>query len=519
MGAVHVVGTPDTRFAELVAGIDSSTQSTKVEVRELATGRLVASGRATHPTTSPPVSEQDPESWWAALRAACRQVGETLDHVVAVSVAGQQHGLVVVDADDRTLRRAKLWNDTTSAPQARALRTVLDDSQWAQRCGLVPVASFTITKLAWLAEHEPDILTRVARVMLPHDWLTWRLTGRHVTDRGDVSGTGWWSPAEERYRSDLLELVVDDPGAWLTRLPTVLGPTDAAGTILPEAADELGLPEDVLVGPGTGDNMAAALGLALAPGDVVVSLGTSGTAYAAATSPTMDPTGGVAGFADATGGYLPLVATLNATMVTETVARWLGVDVQQLSRMALAAPADTAVTLVPYFDGERTPDLPDATGLLRGVGNDTTRDQLARAAFTGVVCGLLDAVDALRAAGVVVDGRLRLIGGGAKSPAYRQIAADLWGSTITAHVDAESVAAGACVQAAAVHEQTDPREVAGAWQLDAGTRVDPDPAADPESVRDGYHATVAMIRAAEPSEPVRAPTPARPVGGSRQVRR
>ncbi len=472
--------------APLVVGVDSSTQSTKVEVRELETGALVATGRSPHPPTSPPVSEQDPDSWWSALVEAFAQVRAHLDRVVAVSVAGQQHGLVVVDKAGTTIRPAKLWNDTTSAAQAAALRERLGAGEWAARCGLVPVASFTITKLAWLADKEPEHLALVDRVMLPHDWLTWRLTGEHVTDRGDASGTGWWSPLDGSYRADLLGLVVDDPGSWLPKLPTVLGPTQPAGTVLGDVAAELGLRDHVVVGPGTGDNMAAALGLAMSPREVTLSLGTSGTAFTVATSPTSDVTGAVAGFADAADGFLPLVATLNATKVTETVARWLDVDVRRLTEMALTAQPRADLTLIPYFDGERTPDRPQATGVWRGLRNDTTREDLARAAFSGVVNGLLSGVDALRSAGVEMDGSLRLVGGGARSAAYRQITADLWDGPITAHTDAEPVATGACVQAAAVHSGRGPRDVAASWRLDAGVSVEPDPQVDGPGLRAAY---------------------------------
>ncbi len=473
--------------APLVAGVDSSTQSTKVELRELETGALLATGRAPHPATSPPVSEQDPASWWSALVEALAQLRPHLDRVVAMSVAGQQHGLVVVDAAGTTIRPAKLWNDTTSAAQAAALRKRLGAGEWASRCGLVPVASFSITKLAWLADEEPHHLARVDRVMLPHDWLTWRLTDQHVTDRGDASGTGWWSPVDGSYRVDLLGLVVDDPEAWLSKLPAVRGPTECVGPVRGDVADALGLSRDVIVGAGTGDNMAAALGLALKPREVTLSLGTSGTAYAVATSPTTDATGAVAGFADAAGGFLPLVATLNATKVTETVARWLDVDVARLAEMALAAAAPRAeLALVPYFDGERTPDLPAATGVWRGLRNDTTREDLARAAFSGVVNGLLAGVDALRSAGVEMDGSLRLIGGGARSAAYRQITADLWGSPVTVHAAAEPVATGACVQAAAMHSGRGPLDVAASWRLDAGTQVEPDPQVDGAALRAAY---------------------------------
>ncbi len=264
----------------LVVGVDSSTQSTKVEARDLETGAVVARGAAAHPSTEPPVSEQDPAAWWDALVSAMSQLGEHRVEVSAVAVAGQQHGLVLLNDAGQPVRPAKLWNDTTSAGSATELVQEMGAPAWAGGCGSVPVAAFTVSKLAWVARHEPDALARVRRVMLPHDYLTWRLTGRHVTDRGDASGTGWFDPSENRYRPELLGAAVDDADAWLERLPEVLGPDTPAGELTTDAADVLGLPAGIPVGPGTGDNMAAALGLGLRTGDLALSLGTSGTVYA-----------------------------------------------------------------------------------------------------------------------------------------------------------------------------------------------------------------------------------------------
>ncbi|MCY3960591.1 MAG: xylulokinase [bacterium] len=474
----------------LVAGVDSSTQSTKVELRELDSGLLVdrTSAPHVHACWEPPVSEQDPATWWEALSACFAQLTDAdRANVVAVSVAGQQHGLVLVGEDGEALCPAKLWNDTTSAPEARDLVARHGREQWARRCGSVPLASFTVAKLAWVLKHEPELADRVAQIMLPHDWLTWRLTGAHVTDRGDASGTGWFDPAANEMAPDLLGLAVGDPNGWLPRLPRVLEPDQAAGPITLQAAATLGVSASVLVGPGTGDNMGAALGLGLKPGDTVISLGTSGTAYSVSTTPTSDPTGAVAGFADAAGGYLPLVCTLNATRVSDTVARWLGVEPSELAVLALAATENSsAPVLVPYFDGERTPNLPDATGLLTALRNDTTREELALAAHDGVLCGLLDGLDALRRAGVDASGRLHLIGGGARSAAYRVRAAALHDAAITVPDDDEIVALGAAVQAAAVAAGSHPVEVAAQWPLGQGTLVDPPPGIDGREVRARY---------------------------------
>jgi xylulokinase len=468
----------------LVLGVDSSTQSTKVELRDADDGRLVATGRAPHPPTVPPRSEQEPSEWWAALRGAMATLPNV--EIAAIAIAAQQMGLVALDATGQVVRPAKLWNDTESADQSRRLIEAIGAAAWARACGSVPVASFTITKLAWLKEREPLSWARVARVLGPHDWLTWRLTGRFVTDRGDASGTGWWSPAEGRYREDLLSLV--EGRDWTPALPAVLGPLDVAGQVTPEAAGELapGL-SGALVAPGTGDNMAAALGLGLRAGEVVVSLGTSGTVYTVSEHPVADATGKVGSFADATGRHLPLVCTLNATKVTDTFARVLSLGREAFDSAALAVPAGAhGVVLVPYLDGERTPNRPDATGTLRGLRSDLAAGTLARAAFEGVVCGLLDALDALGAAGVDATGRLLLVGGGARSPAYRRIVADLAQRSATVPHGDEGVATGACVQAASVLQQRAPEEIARAWRLGAGDVTKPDPSVDAATVRAAY---------------------------------
>ncbi len=449
----------------LVAGVDSSTQSTKIEIRDAETGELVMSARAPHPAVTPPVAEQDPRAWWAAFSDAWEQLGAP--DVAAISVAAQQHGCVVLDATFEPIRPAKLWCDTTTAPDAGWLRDQLPGGAagWAQACGSVPLAAFTITKLSWLHRSEPDTWAALRHVCLPHDWLTHRLTRELVTDRGDASGTGYWSPSEGRYRLDLLA-IVDDALEWGAMLPRVLDPLEPAGTW-----------NGAMVAAGTGDNMAGALGLGLGPGDVVMSIGTSGTVATVAEHATADPSGAVAGFADAAGRFLPLVCTLNATKVTDAMAGWLGVDLEGLDALALAAAGGAGgLTLLPYLDGERTPDRPTATGTVSGLRSDTDRASLARAAFEGVVCGLLDGADALAAHAPVDEGRLWLVGGGARSAAYRQVLADVAGHpVITTGLD-EVVATGACVQAAATLLRTDPVAVHDAW--DVATRVtDPGPAA------------------------------------------
>ena len=422
----------------LVLGVDSSTQSCKVVVVDTSTGAVVHSGRASHPEGT----SVDPESWWQALRAAIAEAG-SLDDIAAWSIGGQQHGLVALDASGRVIRDALLWNDTRSAGAAADLIAEFGASVLAARTGLVPVASFTITKLRWLRDHEPENATRVAAVALPHDWLTWRLRGfgphnpvldELVTDRSDASGTGYWNPATGEYDRELLVAALGHDVV----LPRVLAHDEWVTDV-----------DGRRVGAGAGDNAAAALGLGAAPGDVVVSIGTSGTVCAISRTPVIDPTGTVAGFADASGNFLPLVATLNAARVVDVTAALLGVTHGEFSDLALHAdPGAAGLTLLPYFEGERTPNLPDATASLSGMTlASTTRANLARAAVEGMLRGLGAGLDALRELGIPLE-RALLIGGGAQSEAVRRIAPDILGLTVEVPEPGEYVALGAARQAA-----------------------------------------------------------------------
>lgn len=464
----------------LVAGVDASTQATKVVVCDPADGRVLREGKAPHPDAT----QVDPTVWWSALRSASDGL---LDGVAAIAVAGQQHGMVTLDAAGDPVRPALLWNDTRSAGAADALVAELGGpAAWAEAVGSVPGASFTVTKLRWLAEHEPDNAARVESVVLPHDYLTARLLDTsdrvtdQVTDRGDASGTGYFSAATGEYRTDLLRRAFGRDLA----LPRVLAPAEAAGHT----------PDGVLVAPGTGDNMAAALGLGLAPGDVAISLGTSGTVFGVAEKPTADPSGDVAGFADATGRHLPLVCTLNAARVLGAAAGLLGVDQDRFDALALAAePGAGGLTLLPYLDGERTPNLPAATGLVAGLTRaNATPENLARSAVEGMLCGLADGLDALRAQHVPVR-RLLLIGGAARSEAVRAVAPALFALPVDVPDPAEYVALGAARQAAwALAGTPEPPH----WPLHTVTL--PAPPAD-TAARDAY------ARVREASRPLLAP--------------
>lgn len=536
----------------LVAGVDSSTQSCTIVIRDALTGTLVRSGRATHPDGT----EVSPEAWWVALLAAIADAGG-LDDVAAISIGGQQHGMVVLDSDGRVIRDALLWNDTRSAAAAAALLAEVGaegPTGYVARTGSLPVASFTATKLRWLRGAEPENAARVAAVALPHDWLTWRLLGYGptgesplgpildalTTDRSDASGTSYWSPAANAYDFDLFEralgrpgvealgvaeaTLVDelldeaapgfgsfgvDPATGEAQLGAVADDDDSAPVILPRivqtgepagvtvahpgdqragdagasrgegddssasgssatdssttgssaSGDSVGtpavlaaagvIPAGIIVGAGAGDNAAAALGLDAQAGDVVISIGTSGTAFAVTDHPVADLSGTVAGFADAAGGFLPIVVTLNAARILASVSALLGVDYDEFARLALAAePGSGGAVLVPYFEGERTPNLPSATATLAGLTiASSTRENMARAAIEGMLCGLADGVAAISGLGVDTR-RVLLIGGGAHNAAVQAVAAQVFDVPVSVPTPGEYVADGAARQAA-----------------------------------------------------------------------
>ncbi|MFC9959159.1 xylulokinase [Streptomyces nigra] len=444
----------------LVVGVDTSTQSTKALVVDVSTGRVVASGQAPHTVTSGAGRESDPRQWYDALCEALRQCGEPAREAAAVSIGGQQHGLVTLDERGEPVRPALLWNDVRSAPQARRLTEELGGAKvWADRTGSVPTASFTVTKWAWLAENEPESVRATRAVRLPHDYLTERLTGQGTTDRGDVSGTGWWASATETYDAGILERVGLDPAL----LPRVVRPGEVAGTV--RGSHDLPFSKGTLVAPGTGDNAAAALGLGLLPGAPVLSLGTSGTVYAVSRRRPADPTGTVAGFADAHGDWLPLACTLNCTLAVDKLASLLGLDREAVEPVS-------NLTFLPFLDGERTPNLPHASGVLHGLRHDTTPGQLLQAAYDGAVHALLGALDLVLDEDADRSVPLLLIGGGARGTAWQQTVRRLSGRPVQVPEAKELVALGAAAQAAGLLTGEDPAAVARRWNTARGPVLD-----------------------------------------------
>lgn len=447
----------------LVAGVDSSTQSCKVVIRDLETGAVIRQGSAKHPEGT----EVEPRHWWTALNAALAAAGG-LDDVDAISIGGQQHGMVVLDERGSVIRPALLWNDTRSAAAADEITAHFGAEQISRMTGSVPVASFTSTKLRWLRGAEPDNAQRVAAVALPHDWLTWRLAGfgpageselgpdlsALATDRSDASGTGYFDPTTNEYLPQVLEFAL----GHVPMVPRIVMPGETAFTT----------PSGMRIACGAGDNAAAALGVGATQGDVVVSLGTSGTVFAVSASQTTDATGIIAGFASASGDALPLVCTLNAARVLDSMATLFGVSHDELGKLALDAPPGAeGVVLVPYFEGERTPNLPNETAQISGLTlANNTRVNVARAAIEGMLCGLNAGLDALRAAGVVCE-RIFLVGGAGKNPAVQVIAGEIFGVPVIVPAPGEYVANGAAAQAAQLLTGHRPN-----WDLEIITTVD-----------------------------------------------
>lgn len=447
----------------LVAGIDSSTQSCKITVRDLRTGAQLRVGKAPHPTDT----IVDPEDWWTALLLAVRRAGG-LDDVAAISVSGQQHTPIFLDAHGAVVRSSPLWNDLGSHSHMTDLNREIGRDEWIRRTGLPLTLSDTVTKLRWLRDTDPDSAHRTAAVAIVHDWLTWRLRGfgpgvggieRLTTDRSEASGTGYWSGETGEYTADLFECALGKRAV----LPAVLDPYDRAGIT---ASGIPGIPAGIPVGVGSGDNAAAAIALGIDHGDVVLSLGTSGVVYTRSAAPVHDYAGYVCSYADATGDHLPLVATLNAARNFDVGAGLLGCTYGELSDLALQArPGADGLTLLPFFEGERTPDLPHARASLHQASlTNLTRANFARAVIEGTLATQVAMLDALGACGIQAE-RLFLIGGAAQSAAVQTVLTQMVEMPVSIPELDEYVAKGAAMQAAAALDGAFPGWTVAAAEL------------------------------------------------------
>jgi len=467
-------------------GIDCGTQGTKallVDAQGTALGRGYAPHRLIEHENG--AREQEPAWWVEALKTSVRQaLGQNAEAVAALGVSGQQHGLVVLDEERRVIRPAKLWNDTQTAPQNQELVEMLGGKQaWFERFGIVPLTGYTASKLLWLKQNEPENFARIRHILLPHEYLNFWLTGRICAEFGDASGTAFFDVRSRQWSREILDAIDGGTGLLYAALPPLIGVDEPVGRLRGEVAEELGLPQDCVVSPGGGDNMMGAIGTAnVREGVVTLSLGTSSTVYSFHEQAVLDPSGNVAPFCSSSGGWLPLVCTMNATNVVTQTLTTLGRSVADIEgALAATPPGANGLVFLPFLNGERTPDLPNARGTITGISaNNFTPESLIRAAIEGVSFGILNGLDLIQS-GVPVD-RMLVIGGGSRSAAWRQLLADASGARVEVPVEEEAGALGAAIQAMFTYGQVTGHPESFAEIADRCVKVDPTRSAAPDPV-------------------------------------
>lgn len=437
----------------LFIGIDSGTQSVKAVVLDLRTRQVVAEARAPHSLINGlPVGhmEQQPEDWTAALDSVLSSIAAKIDgtEVRGMGVSGQQHGFVPLDAAGDVIRPAKLWCDTSTTAECDLITRKLGGPKAAiRRTGNLILPGFTAPKILWLKRHEPANYRRLRHVLLPHDYLNFWLTGNYFMEFGDASGTALLEVRRRAWSKDAINAIDPKLADWL---PALSPSHAAAGMLKPELAERYGFTNEVVVSAGGGDNMMGAIGTGnVTPGVVTASFGTSGTIYAFAAKPVVDPHGEIAAFCSSTGGWLPLLCTMNVTTVTEQVRALFGQDHLGLEAAVAATPPGAGgLVLLPYLAGERTPNVPEGSGVLLGLNAQTFNSgYLARAAMEGVTLGMNYGLRRLATLGVKAR-EIRVTGGGSKSPVWRQLMADIFGVPVVAMVEDEGAALGGALQAA-----------------------------------------------------------------------
>jgi xylulokinase len=433
-------------------GIDCGTQGTKtllIDEQGIAHGR----GHATHQVIQRPsgAREQDPQWWIEALRLSVRHAIAQApgQHIEALAVSGQQHGLVVLDEQMQVIRPAKLWNDTETAPQNAELIARFGGQQaFFERFGIIPLTGYTVSKLLWLQQQEPEHFARIRHILLPHEYLNFWLTGNLCAEYGDASGTGYFDVRKRIWAAEVLASIDHGTGHLLRALPPLVPAQTIIGTVRPDVAVDLGISNSCLVASGSGDNMMGAIGTGnVTEGVVTMSLGTSATVYSFRNQPLANPNQGIAPFCSSSNGWLPLVCTMNATNVVTQILDTLGRTVADIeSALAATIPGSEALTFIPFLNGERTPDLPSAHGSLVGISaSNFTPENLIRTTIEGVSFGILDGLD------LILEGtnakRILLIGGGSRSAQWRQLLADASGTDVHVPLEEEAGCLGACIQA------------------------------------------------------------------------
>lgn len=437
-------------------GIDCGTQGTKAIVLDAVSGKVLGEGGAPHDLISGANGhrEQDVQQWLDALEQATRQAltqaGVSGLQIQGIGVSGQQHGLVLLDAQGQVLRPAKLWCDTETSDENQRLLDYLGGEQGSlERLGVAIAPGYTVSKLLWTLEQHPDLFAQIDKILLPHDYLNYWLTGRCCTEFGDASGTGYFDVRSRSWDIALLNHI--DPSGRLNRaLPELIEARQSVGRILPSIAQRLGINTDAIVSSGGGDNMMGAIGTGnIQPGAITMSLGSSGTVYAYSDEARVSEQASVATFCSSSGGWLPLICTMNLTNATSAVRELFALDIDAFNRAIAAAPIGAqGVLMLPFLNGERVPALPHATGSILGLDStNLNRANLCRAVVEGTTFGLRYGLDLLRASGIKSE-KIRLIGGGAKSAIWRQIVADIMDTPVICTEYSEAAALGAAIQAA-----------------------------------------------------------------------
>ena len=440
----------------LTLGIDSGTQSTKTIVLDCETGEILASAQETFGLIEglpPGHLEQQPETWTDAVdktvRACLSKIGSRKDEVAGIGVSGQQHGAVVLNAKDQPIRPAKLWCDTSTAPQCEQFAAEFGGQKGLiELLGNAILPGYTVPKLLWLKQNEPANFKAIETVLLPHDYINFWLTGEMKMEYGDGSGTGWMDVRNRTWCKAILDFI--DP-SLMDRIPKPGSSRLPNGLLRDDLRKAWGLTQSLVVSAGGGDNMMGAIGTGnINPGCVTASLGTSGTLYSYSETPVIDPDGEIAAFCDSTDAWLPLVCTMNVTVATEQARALFGWDVATLDRQIASAPAGSGgVLFLPYLNGERTPNLPAGCGVYHGLNSQNmTAANMARAAMEGATLGLAYGLNRFRDLGVEPK-EIRLTGGGSKSAIWRQICADVFGVPTVCLTSSEGAALGAAIQAAA----------------------------------------------------------------------
>ena len=441
---------------QLFLGIDCGTQGTKAIILDAISGQVLGQGAAAHTMISGANGrrEQDTQQWLDAFTLATRRalLAANVDgqSILGIGVSGQQHGLVLLDDQGEVLRPAKLWCDTeTSAENDRLLTHLGGEKGSLERLGVVIAPGYTVSKLLWTKEQHPVVFSRIARILLPHDYLNFWLTGRACSEYGDASGTGYFNVRTRQWDLQLLR-DIDASGRLQAALPELIDAHQSVGTILPAIAEHLGINPNALVSSGGGDNMMGAIGTGnIQPGAITMSLGSSGTVYAYSEVPKVSPDASVATFCSSSGGWLPLICTMNLTNATGAIRELFDLDLQQFNDLVAQAPIGAdGVSMLPFLNGERVPALPHATGSLHGLTLDNlTQANLCRAAVEGTTFGLRYGLDLLRHNGLQ-SRSICLIGGGSKSAVWRQIVADIMNTPVICTEQSEAAALGAAIQAA-----------------------------------------------------------------------